>query len=64
MVCWAISLDIIREMHQRQQKRQNYFEQVDEEVRNRLHVAENLNKSLLSDVRFLREKLERLKGSK
>ena len=36
------------------------FEMVDEEVRQRLAVSENLNKSLLDDIKFLREKIERL----
>jgi uncharacterized protein YoxC len=38
------------------------YEQVDEQVRNELTVTKNLNKSLLDDVRFLREKLKRLQG--
>ena len=38
------------------------FNQIDESVRNELNVTKNLNKSLLEDVRFLREKLQRLKG--
>lgn len=42
-------------------KERKTVSQVDEQVRNELVVAKNLNKSLLSDVRFLREKLQRLK---
>jgi|GEM_PF-4971601 len=33
------------------------LESVDQEIRNRLVVAENLNKSLLADVTFLRKKV-------
>lgn len=43
-------------------KENKTLQQVDEQVRNELAVAKNLNKSLLDDVRFLREKLQRLKG--
>ena len=44
-----------------EQKERKTFDQVDEQVRNELSIAKNLNKSLLDDVRFLREKLQRLK---
>lgn len=37
------------------------FEMVDQEVRKRLEVAENLNDSLKEDVRFMKEKIYRLK---
>lgn len=40
------------------------FEEVDAEVRRRLYVAENLNKSLLSDVEFLKNKIKRLENIK
>lgn len=40
---------------------QRTFEMVDEEVRSRLEIAENLNDSLKSDVRFLKGKIDRLK---
>ena len=43
-------------------KEQRTLNQVDEQIRNELAVAKNLNKSLLDDVRFLREKLQRLKN--
>mgnify|MGYP003351143217 FL=1 len=45
-----------------QNKERKTFNEVDEQVRNELAVAKNLNKSLLDDVRFLREKLQRLKN--
>ena len=44
-----------------QNKERKIFNEVDEQVRNELAVAKNLNKSLLDDIRFLREKLQRLK---
>ena len=44
-----------------EQKENRLLEQVDEQVRNDLAIAKNLNQSLMGDVRFLREKLERLK---
>ena len=44
-----------------QNKERKTFNEVDEQVRNELAVAKNLNKSLLDDIRFLREKLQRLK---
>lgn len=44
-----------------ERKERLLFDQVDEKVRNELTVAKNLNKSLLDDVRFLRNKLERIK---
>lgn len=43
-----------------QNKERKTFNEVDEQVRNELAVAKNLNKSLLDDIRFLREKLQRL----
>ena len=43
-------------------KERRTIEQVDADIRNELNVAKNLNKSLLDDVRFLRKKLQRLKG--
>ena len=43
-----------------EKKESKTFEQIDEEVRNDLAVTKNLNKSLLEDVHFLREKLKRL----
>ena len=44
-----------------QNKERKTFNEVDEQVRNELAVAKNLNKCLLDDIRFLREKLQRLK---
>jgi len=38
------------------------FEEVDRQVREELQVAKNLNKSLLDDVNFLKEKIKRLKN--
>jgi hypothetical protein len=38
------------------------LEQVDADIRNELAIAKNLNKSLLSDVRFLRDKIARMKN--
>ena len=40
---------------------QKTFEMVDQEVRKQLAIAENLNDSLRVDVRFLKEKIDRLK---
>lgn len=42
-------------------KEQKLYSQLDEEVKKDLAITKNLNKSLLDDVRFLREKLQRLK---
>ena len=39
-----------------QRKENMKFEEVDRQVREELQVAKNLNKSLLDDVNFLREK--------
>ena len=44
-----------------QRKENMKFEEVDRKVREELQVAKNLNKSLLDDVNFLREKIKRLK---
>lgn len=43
-----------------QRKENMKFEEVDRQVREDLQVAKNLNKSLLDDVNFLKEKIKRL----
>ena len=43
-----------------QRKENMKFEEIDRQVREELQVAKNLNKSLLDDVNFLREKIKRL----
>ena len=43
-----------------QRKENMKFEEVDRQVREELQVAKNLNKSLLDDVNFLKEKIKRL----
>lgn len=36
------------------------FEMVDQAIRKRLEISENLNGSLRDDIKFLRQKIERL----
>jgi hypothetical protein len=43
--------------HYAEEKEKRTFAQVDEEVRNRLSVAEELNRSLLSDLAYAKKKL-------
>ena len=43
--------------HYAEEKEKRTFAQVDEEVRNRLNVAEELNRSLLSDLAYAKKKL-------
>jgi hypothetical protein len=45
-----------------QQKENRLLEEVDEQVRNDLAIAKNLNQSLMQDVRFLRDKIARMKN--
>ncbi len=45
-----------------EEKEQLTYEKVDKQVRDDLQKQKNLNKSLLDDVKFLREKLNRLKS--
>lgn len=43
--------------HYAEEKEKRTYAQVDEEVRNRLNVAEELNRSLLSDLAYAKKKL-------
>ena len=43
-----------------EQKEKRTFEQISEDVRHRLQVAEELNRSLLSDLAFAKKKLSAL----
>lgn len=38
------------------------IEEIDKDLRDELVVAKNLNKSLMDDIKFLREKIKRLNG--
>ena len=43
--------------HYAEEKEKRTFAQINEEVRNRLNVAEELNRSLLSDLAYAKKKL-------